>query len=432
MDNTTGRTVTAHLTHRGERLGRFGPFEVEGARWSMVGPVTGRLEELLGVPVAVLRLVAVTGGDGGRGGHTVYHVEALERPAGGPPSPLPGEPATVAEGHDGGAHDGGGHDDDDALLGPADRRADWATAEGLRSALAWASDALRAAGRTPTGPAEQIRTWNLSGLVRLPAEPGTAWLKTTNPAFNACEATVMELVRAVDPGLVPEVLAADRERRRLLLAEVPGEDCWGPSAETVADVVPRLVAVQAALAHGGAFATTAAESGLPDRTLATLPERVRRVLDGEAARELTPTELTAARGLLDRLPALIADLAACGLPDTLVHGDFHPGNWRSDGRRTVVLDFADSCWGNPALDGLRPRAYVGDERWAQIAELWAGAWAVHAPGSDPARALALAEPLAHLLYAVRYQEFLDSIETSERPYHEGDPASEIRAALACG
>lgn len=43
---------------------------------------------------------------------------------------------------------------------------------------------------------------------------------------------------------------------------------------------------------------------------------------------------------------------------------------------------------------------------------------------------AAAEPLAHLAYAVRYQEFLDNIEPSERVYHLGDPAAVIRHALA--
>ncbi len=52
------------------------------------------------------------------------------------------------------------------------------------------------------------------------------------------------------------------------------------------------------------------------------------------------------------------------------------------------------------------------------------------PG-ERSRALALAEPLTHLTYAVRYQEFLDGIEASERPYHEGDPAAVIRRALRC-
>ncbi|WP_256960886.1 hypothetical protein [Streptomyces scabiei] len=32
---------------------------------------------------------------------------------------------------------------------------------------------------------------------------------------------------------------------------------------------------------------------------------------------------------------------------------------------------------------------------------------------------------------MRYQEFLDGIEASERPYHEGDPAAVIRRALRC-
>ena len=54
--------------------------------------------------------------------------------------------------------------------------------------------------------------------------------------------------------------------------------------------------------------------------------------------ELTPGELAAAHGLLSRFPLL----DACGLPDTLVHGDFHSGNWRSDGGPPVVVDFADA------------------------------------------------------------------------------------------
>jgi len=47
------------------------------------------------------------------------------------------------------------------------------------------------------------------------------------------------------------------------------------------------------------------------------------------------------------------------------------------------------------------------------------------------KALRIAEPLVHLAYAVRYQEFLDTIEPSERVYHLGDPAAVIRQALAC-
>jgi hypothetical protein len=73
--------------------------------------------------------------------------------------------------------------------------------------------------------------------------------------------------------------------------------------------------------------------------------------------------------------------------------------------------------------------YLPEAKRAVAAGAWIDGWASLVPDADPARALAVAEPLAHLAYAVRYQEFLDGIEASERPYHEGDPVAVIRAAL---
>jgi hypothetical protein len=83
------------------------------------------------------------------------------------------------------------------------------------------------------------------------------------------------------------------------------------------------------------------------------------------------------------------------------------------------------------LDGLRVQGFLPESGRAAAARDWVAAWKSRVPGSDPARALDLAEPLAHLTYAVRYQEFLDGIEPSERPYHRGDPVDEVRAALRC-
>jgi aminoglycoside phosphotransferase (APT) family kinase protein len=113
-----------------------------------------------------------------------------------------------------------------------------------------------------------------------------------------------------------------------------------------------------------------------------------------------------------------------------VHGDFHPGNWRSGHGAPVVLDFADAHLGNPVLDGLRAIDFLPAARRRAAADAWIAAWTAAAPRSRPAEALRIAEPLAHLAYAVRYQEFLDNIEPSERVYHLGDPAAVIRHALA--
>jgi len=110
-----------------------------------------------------------------------------------------------------------------------------------------------------------------------------------------------------------------------------------------------------------------------------------------------------------------------------VHGDFHPLNWIGD--PPVVLDLADAHLGNPVLDGLRAADFLPTNAKQAATRAWVRAWADLVLGSDPARALAVAEPLAHLAYAVRYQEFLDGIEPSERVYHDGDPAAAIREAL---
>ncbi|MFE9097412.1 phosphotransferase family protein [Streptomyces sp. NPDC007264] len=391
------RTVSAWVTSGEDVLGAVGPFPVDVPWWSEVEPVAERLEALLGVPVWVLRLLTVDGGEGGRDGHVTYHVEALEPPVGRPLTEAACDPGL--------------------LTAPHELRAPWARADGVRELLDWAARTLGAAGRPLTGRVRQRRSWNLAGLFRLPTARGTVWLKAT-PRFAADEADVAAAFARVDPGLVPTVVG--RGERRLLMEHVPGEDCWEASPETVAAAMERFVAAQAALAPDR-------PAGLRDRRAPVLAAQVDALLDGPAATGLTAQELAAVRGLTDRW----RQLAECGLPDTVVHGDFHPGNWRSDGGRPVVMDFADAHWGSPVVDGLRAHDFLPEPVRSTAARAWADAWRAQAPGSDPGRALTLAEPLAPLMYAVRYQEFLDGIEPSERPYHEGDPATEIRRALRC-
>ncbi|MCW2865799.1 MAG: hypothetical protein JWP48_7507 [Actinoallomurus sp.] len=390
-----GRTVSALVTMGEEFLGGVGPFAVSTPWWADVGPVVARLRAALGVPVLVLRLLYVEGEDA-RDGHVTYHVEALERPVSG----LASAPR-----------------DHTVLTADEELRSPWARSDGLRELLRWASDTLAAAGRPVTGPVEQHRTWNLAGLFRLPTGRGPVWLKAT-PSFATDEAGAIAAFARVDPGLVPGVLAAGE--RRILLEHLPGEDCRDASAEAVTSVMNRLVAAQATLAARGR------PPGLPDRRTPVITERVRGLLP--RIDELSAAETAAAHELVELWPAL----DDCGLPDTAVHGDFHPGNWRADGGPPVVLDFADAHWGNPVLDGRRACEYLPEDRRPVAAQAWIDAWKTHLPGCDPARALALGEPLGHLSYAVRYQEFLDGIEPSERVYHLGDPASAVRAALRCG
>jgi Ser/Thr protein kinase RdoA (MazF antagonist) len=154
-----------------------------------------------------------------------------------------------------------------------------------------------------------------------------------------------------------------------------------------------------------------------------------REIQSPRAARLAPDELAAAHRLADDLPELIADLASAGLPLTLVHGDFHPGNWRSDGVRQTIVDWADSYLGHPAHDILRLRNWVPAEQRPVAEQIWVETWRSELPGSRPELALAPMAVLVHLVNALVYQRFLDNIEPSERVYHEDDPTTELRAAL---
>jgi hypothetical protein len=290
-------------------------------------------------------------------------------------------------------------------------RAYYATADGLRELFTWAHETLAAQGIAVTGPIVQRKTWNLAALFRLPTDRGPVWCKAL-PAFAADEARVMAEFATVDATLVPEVLAA--ADGRLLLAHLPGEDCWHAPEDVLAAGIHRHVAAQAALTP---------PPWLPHRDYAA---EIDALLDRDLG--LTAGEVAAARALLPGWAAL----ADCGLPTTIVHGDFHSGNWRSEGGGPpAVLDFADAHAGTPVLDGLRVTEFSNAARTPAAHAAWVAAWRAACPESDPARALVLGAPLAQLYFALRYQEFLDGIEASERIYHEGDPAACVREALRC-
>jgi hypothetical protein len=376
-----GRTVSAVVTSGDRCVGTVGPFAVDVPWWAEVEPVVTHLRAVLGVPAYVVRLLGVEGGGGMRDGHVTYHVEAT-----GTTMPLPA--AALLTG-------------DDPL------RAHWATADGLGELFAWAGDAVPL-----SGPIEQRKTWNLAGLFRLPTADGPVWLKAIAP-FAADEARAIAAFGAVDPTLVPTVLAS--APGRLLLADIPGEDCWHASENVLTSGIQRFVAAQSTI------------DTPPPWLLARKPaEEIGVLLERDLG--LTAEERAAAHALLARL----AELDDCGLPNTIVHGDFHSGNWRSHREGPpVILDFADAFFGHPVIDGLRVTDFHDGERKAAARAAWIEAWRAMRPDSDPTRALAVGEPLAHLYNAVRYQEFLDGIEESERIYHRDDPVSRVRAALAC-
>ena len=88
---------------------------------------------------------------------------------------------------------------------------------------------------------------------------------------------------------------------------------------------------------------------LPDWRGPALTAAIASVLDvrrGELEGHVADVLDAFVAGLAERFAAI----AACGIPDTLVHGDFHPGNVRGTPFRLTLLDWGDTGVGQPLLD----------------------------------------------------------------------------------
>lgn len=391
-------------------LGTLPPFDVPTPWWPDVGPVvTGALERF-GVPLTVLRVLRTTG-RGPDGGEGAYLAE----------TPDAGQVALAEP------------DDDLRRLAEADDplRQPWARLAGVAADVAWADEQLDAAGRPRTGPAEQVKSWNLSGVLRLPTATGPVWCKHV-PPFLAHESAVLDVLGHAEPGLVPVVIARRRDAGGTsvtLLEHVPGVDQWEAPEPVLAEMARRWVDVQARRAQD---VDRLLALGVPDRRSASLADLVARLTRRPDVRATLPTaDLAQVDAVVADLPARLAAIDACGLPDTLVHGDLHPGNWIGDGRRLVLVDWGDSVVGQPMLDVLAFLARIADEAVRdRVRAVFVDAWRRHRPSSDPERAMELAHRVEALRRAAVYREFLDGIEETERDYHEGDVPDMLRQASA--
>ncbi|WP_405064224.1 aminoglycoside phosphotransferase family protein [Kribbella sp. NBC_01505] len=385
------KSVVAVVTVGDRYVGTLPAFEADRVWWAEIEDATAQLDDVLGVRTVVLRLLHADEAEVGRGGRVVYHVQAD-----GEPTPGVLDPAENEWSKD--------------LNRPEPHRASWAEVDGPRRMISWASEILG------TSDWAQVKTWNLSCLIRLRG----AWAKATSP-FCSVDADIIQRVQQHDAQLGPAVLGVDLDRRWSLLAHAPGIDCWEPDAATVENVLTRWVAVQASLSTD--------DLGTPRLLPNELAGQLTQMLAGEVGARLSATENAQARELVDALPGIVAELDESGLPITLVHGDFHPGNWRSDGTTRMIVDWADSFIGHPATDLRRLYDWLPPEKRDHAATVWAAAWQRHLPDSQPLRALAPMQVLASLHGSVLYQKFLDNIEPSERVYHEDDPTTGVRSAL---
>ena len=308
--------------------------------WQDVYPVVEAARAAHGIEIVVLRLLD-TERPVPHGGGVTYLAEV--------DVPLPDAASVITQ-------------PADVELDEQPLRLPYAKPGGPAADLAWADEALGDAGldRARDRP-RQVRTWNLSSIWELPLagdrraahRPGSRSSRRSSPTRARCSALLRRRP-------VPRLLAADGPR--VLLADIPGDDRYDADPAELLRMVFRLVHLQAAWI--GRESRAARDRHARLALARPLGARSSTLSSGEG-----PTLDAADRRTLDRfvatLPDRIAAIDDAGLPDTFVHGDFHPGNVRGDPGR------AD----DPGLGRLRPRQ--------PAARPCRRSWSACRPGSSP-------------------------------------------------
>ncbi len=368
----------------GAPLGALPPFAVAVPYWQEVEAVVSAARDRHGVDATVLRILSAER-PVPPGGAVTYLAEAGEVPPGST------RPVEV-----------------DRADHPA--RCAYARPGGPAASLGWAAAMLAERGCGAMTPVQQ-RTWNLSAIWRLDTGRDPVWLKQV-PHFFAHESQVLGCLAASGLGtLVPPLLAA--HDGRMLLGHVAGEDRYGAGIATRAGIAGDMHRIQVAMA--GRLDTLLA-AGVPDRRAVPLAAALAAVVARYGAGDPRLDALTS--GLDERLAAV----ARCGVPDTLVHGDLHPGNVRGtrDGADHRIIDWGDSFIGHPGFDILRLTDDLDPAEADDLLDDWAARWSVAVPGCAARAAVDLLRPVAALRNAAVYANFLANIEPTEYPYHAAD------------
>ncbi len=296
-------------------------------------------------------------------------------------------------------------------------RAAWCRQGWSAVTAAWVDEILEQRGAHRTGRSTVMKSWGLSHVERIPTSAGVRYLKASSALF-AHESATTAWLAGLAPALVPGVLAVDEARACMLMDALPAAE----PAQTVGQerVATCTAMAQLQVAVAGRDEELHA-TGAPERGLASTGRELADMLrTGITAGQLDGRRHRELKDGLDRALGLLDELAACGLPDVLVHGDLYPANVVVAAGGAVVFDWSDACVGHPVLDlahlcAVRPRTARPELDWnAPWVQAYLEPWREGCAESTLRRALELADVADLAFQAVTYHRIQASLEPDAR------------------
>ena len=291
---------------------------------------------------------------------------------------------------------------------------------------AWAQARLAALGRTVTATPVVVHVGPIAAVVRFDTDAGPTFLKASIPFF-AREATIAAALAARTPGWVPDVLAAD-PAYGTLMEEMGGQALEGDPEDTWGTGLRRLAELQ--LAWVGASGALLA-AGAQDRPIAALGRLIAELEPVHAQLATAePGAWPAWAAVSDGVAERCASLAASGLPDTLVHGDLHPGNINVRDGEALLFDWSDGAVSHPFADltcFLRRAATPTTRR--HMADAYLAVWADGYGMARVERALHDALVVGALYQVATYLALVPAMDLRDQWVFEAGPWRWLRFAI---
>jgi aminoglycoside phosphotransferase (APT) family kinase protein len=296
------------------------------------------------------------------------------------------------------------------------QRSPWAHRGWFRATESWIREEAGKLGMSPTGRLEQLKTWGISCVLRQPTDAGALYFKAV-PTLFAQEPLITQHLSRRFPGHVPPPLAYRVEAGQswMLLKDIGG----GVARDSTLtlrqweDLLGLLGRIQR---ESVGYVDDLLRAGCADRRLDLLASQIDELFsDQDATGELTETEVETLRAYAPRLKIMCAELADCGIPQTLVHGDFHTGNVSLVDEGYIIFDWTDACITHPFFDLSTIFDWgVPDEMKAPLRESYLRGWREYASEETIVRADKLVRPLGALHHAVSYRNIVAALEPTAK------------------
>lgn len=286
----------------------------------------------------------------------------------------------------------------------------FATPGWLRDLCLWIQQQIGPLNLRLTGQFRQLNASPAFNLIRFETNGPALWFKAVGQP-NIHEFGIVSTLTTLFPSFLPRIVASRPEWSAWLMTEAEGTSPdadsdfadWKTVSATLAELqttslheTPRL------LAAGCRDISAAALLSCVNDFFATMNELMKHQIKTHPS-VLTSQELLTLSG---RLKDVLSALAASGIPDTLNHLDFNPGNILVSDGHCVFIDWAEAAIGHPFLTFqylLEHFSRLCQDNCSQQAELtssYAQHWERYASPLAVSRSLSLVPLAAVFAYAV--------------------------------